>query len=340
MSENWITIFPANATVAPGSVQNFVVEVAIPRETESGDYRATIAFTDDLVPNTTEYVNSMQIDVSVQALSKLHLDTQYLSDTIDAGKEYEYKISMKNVASEDVTIDPKILKYNNNYDPNYEPAFNSNAIEISAPSIVKAGGIANMTIRVKVPANATGRYYGTIGMYVNGEITPIYGNNNPQLTLDFNVVKQSPVPYVKTFKTENSDPITIEISTDTSDNPWLQSPKKEDPSFELELTHNRTPVNMTLVKSIESNSIGIGGYNPSTASIFGGLMSFFGGYSTAMGGSIDNSKVYQNYIKHYAKTYAIPGAAGDWELKILPKNTQAFGCSITVGDSNYSKFTN
>lgn len=138
----------------------------------------------------------------------------------------------------------------------------------------------------------------------------------------------------------NSDPIVIEISTDTSDNTWLQSPKKEDPSFELELTHNCTPVNITLVKSIESNSIGIGGYNPAAVSLFGGLMSLFGGYSTTMVGSIDNSEIYQNYSKHYVKTYAIPGAAGDWELKILPKNTQAFGCSITVGDFNCSKFTN
>ena len=316
IDESWITISPANTTVAPGSVQKFNIDLNAPGDAESGEYQTIIAFTDDFLPTSTQFANSMNLQLSVQALPKIQLETQYISDTIDAGKEYEYKIKIKNVASKDVTIDPKIPVNSNYYDPTYIPAFNSDAIGISAPSIIKAGETANMTIKVKVPKNVTGRYYGNILMNVDGEVTPNY-MNTPQMNLDFTVFKQPLVPYAKTFKTVNKKPITIEVSTDTSDNPWLQSPKKEKPSFELKLKRNKKPVNMNFVKSIESGSVSIGG-----------------GYSSTWD---DN---YQNYGTRYVETYTAPGAVGNWELSVLPKNTQNFGYSITVGDSDNSKLKN
>src|SRR5665647_3835872 len=149
-------------------------------------------------------------------------------------------------------------------------------------------------------------------MNVDGEVTSNY-MNTPQMNLDFTVFKQPLVPYAKTFKTVNKKPITIEVSTDTSDNPWLQSPKKEKPSFELKLKRNKNPVNMNFVKSIESGSVSIGG-----------------GYSSTWD---DN---YQNYGTRYVETYTAPGAVGNWELSVLPKNTQNFGYSITVGAVSYT----
>ena len=53
----------------------------------------------------------MRLDISVQASPKIELQTGYLSDTVEAGKEYEYKIKIKNVADKDVTIDPKVTRY-------------------------------------------------------------------------------------------------------------------------------------------------------------------------------------------------------------------------------------
>src|SRR5674536_61470 len=85
INDSWITISPINATVAPGSVQNFVVEINVPRCTESGDYQATIAFTDDLVPNTTQYVNSTQLDVTVQPCLLYTSDAADEEDSVDLG---------------------------------------------------------------------------------------------------------------------------------------------------------------------------------------------------------------------------------------------------------------
>ena len=74
---------------------------------------------------------------------------------------------------------------------------------------------------------------------------------------------------------------------------------------------------MTFVKSVESGSANIGSYYPIWA--------------------IENGNIYQNYGDHYVETYRSPGAIGDWKLTILPKNTNNFGYSITVGDSNPAK---
>ncbi len=313
IDESWIKISPSNATVTPGSMTKFDIEIDVPKDAESGNYQANIAFTDDLVPDTDQYVNSMHLDLTVQGISKIQLETQYISDAIEAGKEYQYRIKIKNVASKDVTIDPKIPEYSNNYDPSYIPAFGSDAIEISAPSTIKAGETANMTVRVKVPEKATGRYSGTISMNVDGIVTPDY-ITNPQINLDLSILKQPLVPYLKAFKTTNRKPITVEVNAYTNENPWLISPKREKPSFELTMRHNNKSVKMTFVKSVESSSISIGG-------------------SPFPVWPMDDKSIYQNYGSSYIETYTAPGAAGDWDLSILPKNTQNFGYSITVGNS-------
>src|SRR5664280_797194 len=311
INESWITISPTNATVAPGSVQNFVVEINVPIGTESGDYQATIAFTDDLVPNSTQYINSTQLDVFVQAQPKIELQASYISDNVEAGKEYEYQMKIKNVAAEDITIDPKLSNYN--YYSGYAQAFGNDEIEIFAPSNIKAGEVANITMRIHVPENVTGSYNGYIDMNINGKVND---GSSPQISLSFSVWQPPVVPYVKTFNTTTNAPITIEVSTSKYDSAMglRISPIQEKPSFELGLACNSSPVNMTLVKSIESASPSVGSFSPIWA--------------------IENGNIYQNSGESYVETYTVPGAIGDWELTILPKSTNNFGYSITKGTNN------
>ncbi|NTV78396.1 MAG: hypothetical protein HGA25_04450, partial [Clostridiales bacterium] len=51
----------------------------------------------------------------------------------------------------------------------------------------------------------------------------------------------------------------------------------------------------------------------------------------------DDSSIYQNNGNHYAETYSVPGAIGNWELSILPKNTELFGYSITTEDPKFKE---
>lgn len=259
------------------------------------------------------YVNAMHLWVSVLVRPKLELQTSYVSDTIEPGKEYVYAIKIKNVAERDVTIDPKVMRYET-YDYSFdEPAFSDDIIEISAPSTIKAGEIANMTIRVPVPENASGSYNAYIEMNADGKEND---GSAPQIGLSFKVDKQPTVPYIKTFNTTTADPITIEVSAETSDQDSSVriSPEKEEPSFEMNLTCNSSPVNLTRVRTAENGAVYSQGY-------------IFPIWAT------EDSSSYQSNNRKYIETYRVPGSIGTWELSILPKNANRFEYSITVGES-------
>jgi len=46
---------------------------------------------------------------------------------------------------------------------------------------------------------------------------------------------------------------------------------------------------------------------------------------------IDSTGIYQETGVQYMETYKIDGSVGEWKLKILPRNTQGFEYSITIG---------
>jgi hypothetical protein len=320
--ENWISVSPTNTTVEPGAVHEFTVEVNVPRDAESAYYQTVIAFTDDLLPSSTDYVNSMKLDLSVQANPKIELQTSYISDTVKAGQEYEYKIKIKNVAYRDITIDPKVIR--STYDSSDTFALSDDAILISAPSDIKAGEIADMTIKVPVPKTATGTYNGYIEMNVDGKTKdgsyPPIVLSNPQIGLSFRVVQQPAVPYVKTLKTTSAAPITIEVSTDTCD-PTMGlriSPKNEEPSFKLKLKSNSHFVSLSPTKITQSTNVNTGDYFPAWA--------------------LDNSLIYQNTGSHYVETYIVSGVTGTYELQIMPKNTESFVYSITSENQGKKRY--
>ena len=324
IDEDWITISPANVDVEPGMDQDFKVEVNVPEDAESGEYEGLIVFTDDVYSyeyegpgyiqeNTApQYVNVMCLGISVPVRPKLELQTSYISDSIEPGEEYVYEIKIKNVAGKDVTIDPEVTKNGCYYFPYSEPAFSDDVIEISAPSVIKAGEITKMTIRVPVPEDASGTYSGLIEMNADGEEND---GSVPQINLEFTVSKQSSVPYVKTFTTTTADPITITVSADgyNSGSSVRVSPKKEETRLKVNLKFNSNPVNMKLVETTQSGYVYSQWYNFPVWSIE------------------DDSNYESSGVN--AETYKVSGAVGTWELTILPENANSFSYTITVGDS-------
>lgn len=321
LDKSWITISPASVKVEPGMEQDFKVEVNVPEDAESGEYQAQIVFTDDVYSYEYEdpeyiqdiepqYVNVMYLGISVPVRPKLELQTSYISDTMKPGEEYVYEIKIKNVAGKDVTIGPEVTDYDCCGYPCSESAFSDDIIEISAPSVIKAGEIAKMTVRIPVPENASGYYSGLIEMNADGNEND---GSVPQIGLDFNVIKQPSGPYVKTFTTTTADPITITVSTDTYIGSSVRiSPVKEEPSLKVNLKCNSNPVGMTLVETTESSYIYTQWYN-------------FPAWS------IEDSN-YESSNGH-VETYKVSGAVGTWELTILPENAESFSCSVTIGDS-------
>jgi hypothetical protein len=55
-------------------------------------------------------------------------------------------------------------------------------------------------------------------------------------------------------------------------------------------------------------------------------------YSRAAGGmETYNQGNYQGGATTFVNTYSAPGAAGEWTLSILPRNTENFEYTVTIG---------
>ncbi|WP_410509890.1 hypothetical protein RSJ42_07110 [Methanosarcina hadiensis] len=307
--ESWITISPAKVTVDSGEIQEFDVKVSIPEDASGGENAVYITFTDD-IDIYSQLINKMYLSIMVPVEQKLELQTTYISDYVAAGQEYTYTVKMKNVASKTITIDPKITSYDYSFG---DFGLDDADIEITAPSTLEPGEVADMVIRVPVPEDATGTYNGYIGMNVEGDDYWY----EPQLDLQLTVLQDPSVSYVKTFSTSTKEPITIEVSAYTySSGSWLRiPPQNEAPSFELSLKYNSSPVKMNLIKTTQTGNIGIG-------------WNYFPTWSN------EDGLIYENYGSYYTETYTVPGQIGDWSLEILPKNVQSFEYSISIGDSD------
>ena len=320
---------------------------------------------DNNTNNTASSVAMPTDGMPVQYYSPtIELETSYISDTLQAGQTYVYKVQVKNIGVKDITIDPKL---NSNYPIIYpmtagassgnggatvstntkvasiatsvdttnsstEPVaiatpmpvsasiipvnnngklLSSGDINVSAPSTIKVNDTVDMYITVAVPDDVIGSYYSSIDMNVNNEENNMY---NPQLSLNFMIQAKVDTPFAKTFILTNNAPITIEVSTDTysADQRTRVSPPIENPTFDVVLMYNGTPINLNMVKLTDSGNAGLGMYYPAWTEHSG--------------------NVYQNYGDHYAETYQVQGKKGSYRLTIMPKNANNFGYSITIGN--------
>ena len=47
---------------------------------------------------------------------------------------------------------------------------------------------------------------------------------------------------------------------------------------------------------------------------------------------VDGKGIYQENMAQHIETYKVDGSIGEWELKVLPKNTESFEYSIIIGE--------
>lgn len=320
--ESWITITPASKDLKPDAKQEFTIEVNIPEDADIGNYGTDIAFTDDMIqtPYPTpypQYINTMHLYVDVWTPPKIQIQPPYLGDRVKAGDEHDYEIKLKNVADRDIAIDPKISDENrwNHYGPYgmVGPAFDDDAITITAPSIVKAGETAVVKVHLEVPDDAKGRYNGAIDLNIDD---PSIREWEGQVQMNFEVWTQPSEPYTKTFTTRTNGSINIEVSSnDNNYDMWMgagSQNEKDVASFDLTLEGESGEVELNLVKTTYSGTVSLG------ASDFPPW-------------EMDGAGIYHDAIEVYTETYEAPGAIGEWTLGILPTNTEQFNYLISIG---------
>ena len=312
--ESWATITPASADIAPDARQEFVIEVNIPEDAYIGYYSTSIAFTENVMPTPypmpyPEYLNSMHLSVDVWTPPNIQIQTPYISARVETGEVNDY----------DIMINPKMSDNNRMYDygpfGSMTPAFEDDAITITAPSVVKAGETAVVKVHLEVPDNAKGRYNGAIDLKIDDSSIREYEG---QVHMDFMVWTQPLTPHEKSFTSKINDTITIELNSQQySYDRWMgtNTKKEEGPSFEKTLIDpSGEVVELTLIKTTYSGSVNLG-------------MSDFPPWE------MESEGIYQEVKTSYSEIYTAPGAAGDWTLKILPANAEMFSYSITIGSS-------
>ncbi len=329
MDKEWITVTPANAEILAGSSQKFTIKTSVPKDASIGYYNAMVAFTDETVPSPypqpfPNYVHAFSLSINVWAPPKVQIQKPYITDQLEAGKEYDYKIKLKNTGDKAVAIDPKLSQQDRMYGPYgaMESAFSDDAITITAPKEIAAGQSTEVNIHVKVPADAKGNYRGAIDLGIDD---PSFRRDDwaNMVRLEFGIWKQPTEPFVKIFTTKEAAPVTIEISSNLFEGMYKYfaasgagTKNAKEPSFTVTLTgSDNKPILLTKTKTVIKGGVSLGG------------MSMLPPWES------ESEGIYQEMGTQYIETYTADVPAGDLELGIMPQNTQQFEYTITMGNN-------
>jgi len=315
----WIKVTPESAEIPAGGSQKFTIKVSVPVDASIGNSGVQIAFTNETMttpyPNPfPNYIHVLQVSLDIWTTPKIQIMTPYINDMLEAGKEYDYEIKLKNTGKETINIDPKMSSDNNRYSGQFglmTAAFTDDAITISAPSNVPAGTTEIVKVHVKVPKDAKGSYNG--GINLNIDDTSIQAWEG-MAQMSFNVWTQPVEAFERSFNLEDAAPITIEISSGNNYNPYGQGmgANKKEPSFETTLVGPTGNVDIKATKTVIKGIVNMGGQIPPW--------------------ELDSKGIYQENGVQLIETFKVNGSPGEWKLKVLPNNTEGFEYSILIGE--------
>lgn len=328
MDKEWITITPANAEIPAGGSQKFTIKTSVPKDASIGYYNAMVAFTDETVPAPSpqpfpNYVHAFSLSINVWMPPKVQIQKPYITDQLEAGKEYDYKIKLKNTGDKAVAIDPKLSQQDRMYNPygTVESAFSDDAITITAPKEIAAGQSAEVNVHIKVPANAKGNYRGAIDLGIDD---PSFRRDDwaDMVRLEFGIWKQPTEPFVKTFTVKEPAPVTIEISSNLFEGMYKYftasgtgTKNTKDPSFTVILTgSDNKAIPLTKTKTVIKGGVSLGGMG-----------------TVLPPWESESEGIYQEMGTQYIETYTADIPADDLKLGIMPQNTQQFEYTITMG---------
>jgi hypothetical protein len=328
MDKEWITVSPANIEIPAGGSQKFAIKVVIPADASIGYYNANIAFTDEKMPTPypepfPNYVHSYSLSVNLWAPPTIQILNPYINDQLEAGKEYDYKIRLKNTGNKAVAIDPKMSQQNQMYGGPFGmtgSAFTDDALTITSPKEIPAGASIEVNVHIKVPAEAKGNYQGGIDLGIDDP--SIRDEWADMINLQFGVWMQPAEPFVKTFNAKEAAPVTIEVSSNMFGNMYgllggiTNTKNKKDPSFAVTLTGSgNKAIPLTKVKTIVKGGVSLGGMNG------------FPPWES------ESEGIYQEMGTQIIETYKADVPPGDLILGIMPQNAQQFEYTISMGNN-------
>jgi hypothetical protein len=316
----WILITPKSADIPAGGSQKFTVKASVPKDASVGYSSLQIAFTDEVMPTPSpqpysNYVHAFQLSVDIWKKPDIQIMMPYINDQLEASKEYDYEVNLKNTGDMDIRISPKLGSDDMYFGGPYgmtTSALTEDSIMITAPGSIPAGTTGTVKIHVKVPAETKGYYNGYIDLGIDD---PSVREGEGRVQLSFNIWKQPAEPFVRSFIMEEEAPIHIELSStyyygfpiSTGANA-----NEKEPSFETTLTGPGGNAELKVLKTVIKGNVNMGGDRPPW--------------------EIDSASIYQEMGVQHIVTYGTGGSPGEWKLNVLPRNMQGFDYSITIGE--------
>ncbi len=209
---SWISFDKTEFTLKAKESAKVRVSVSVPKDAEKGFYYCTIAFTDDKILPPSPYgqpiyVNSLRLSVNVYIPPSVTITPRFISDFVEAGKTYEYKIRIKNNADRSFSLKPEFVEPQYVFVGNY---LKKEDVTIISPSTIPPNSVATVTVRVRIPENAQGILRGTVKLNIND---PGLNEWMQRVELSLNVFRVPTEPFVKTVKIQNASELVVKVST-------------------------------------------------------------------------------------------------------------------------------
>lgn len=347
IEESWISISPSEKSLKPGEKEEFEIKVNIPEDADIGNYAVLIAFAEDVPEGDVagyypNFPGTMQLNVQVWVPPSVQILTPYVNDLVEAGENYTYEIKLKNTGDKDISLSPELIEggsvvYAETVSSSDSvtssssmpgQAFGNEAITVDAPDKIKAGQTAIVKLTLEVPADAKGSYSGSLDLNIED---PGIQEYQEKVSLSFRVLPVMTEPYETFFETNTEEPITIEVKAYQYGYGLYTNGGNENliPSFNISLKDpSGKEVTPTLTNKKYSGSVNI--IEDSYPQPYPIL------YDTKAAGNTETYTQgnYQGGTTTFVETYTVQGAAGKWTLSILPKNTENFEYTVTIGDSS------
>jgi hypothetical protein len=255
-----------------------------------------------------------------------------VNDLVEAGKKYTYEVKLRNTGDKDIAIAPELTNTGGiTYPGGISQAFENNAISIEAPETIKAGDTAIVKLSLDVPASAKGSYNGNLDLNIDD---PGFREYEGQVPLSFRILQVLKEPYEATFETKTAEPITLEVKAylygyglyNTGENRNLT------PSFNVSLKDPAgKEVTPSLVNTKYMGMINIVDNVYPQPYPLPYVSSKTGSGMETSSNQVSYQGNYQGGTTTFVETYTVPGAEGEWTLSILPKNTENFEYTVTIG---------
>lgn len=322
LESSWMSITPATAEVEAGGNAKFTIKASVPADAIRGSYNAMVVFTDEQYPSPypapfPNYIHVMNLGVNIVSPPVITISTPYVSDQVEAGKQYQYSVEIQNTGNSAVQLNPRITGDGYPmYSPSgiQEPALTENDFSLNAPSAIQPGVKGTVNVILNVPVTSRGYYNGYIDLGIDD---PSIREGEGRIMLNFNIWRQPPEPFIKKFTMDTADPISIELSSVFSSMGPVPAgimtnmvPNRE-PGFDTLLTGPGGTIATRSVQKVIKGTVNLGG--------------------DSLGIASQQAGTYLETNTQYIVTYSAEGTPGNWQLSVMPKNAQAFEYKITLG---------